>query len=74
MAAQLTTMDNVKVTFSEPKDGIINDIEYKRINMKTKYSDGTIGLLIIALKGCYSFGLQKNEKYGGYSIPIIVND
>ena len=66
MAAKLTTMDNVKITFSEPKDDIINDIKYKRINIKTKYSDSTIGLLIIPLKGCYSFGLQKNEKYGDY--------
>ena len=59
MAAQLTTMDNVKVIFSEP------DIEYKRINIKTEYPDEKIAPLIIPLKGCYSFGLQKNEKYGG---------
>ena len=37
MAAQLTMMDNVKVIFSEPEDGIIKDIEYKRINIKTEY-------------------------------------
>ena len=74
MAAQLTTMDNVKVIFSEPEDGTINDIEYKRINIKTEYPDEKIGPLIIPLKECYLFGLQKNEKYGGYSMPIAVND
>ena len=74
MAAQLTKMDNVKVPFSEPKDSTINDIEYKHINIKTKYSDGTIGPLIIPLKGCYSFGLQKNENYGNYSMPIVVKE
>ena len=70
-SSQLITMDNVKVIFSEPKDGTINDIEYKHININTEYPDGTIGPLIIPLKGCYSFGLQK---YGGYSVPIVVND
>ena len=73
-SSQLITMDNVKVIFSEPKDGTINDIEYKLININTEYPDGTIGPLIIPLKGCCSFGLQKNEKYGGYSVPIVVND
>ena len=36
-----------------------------------EYPDGP---LIIFLKGCCSFGLQKNEKYGCYSITIVVND
>ena len=74
MAAQLTMMDNVKITFSESKDGIINDIKYKHISIKMKYLDGTIGPLIIPLKGCYFFGRKINEKYGGYSIPIVVKD
>ena len=59
MAAQLTEMDNVKIIFSEPKDGTINGIEYKHININAKYSDDTIGPLMIPLKGCYSFGLKR---------------
>ena len=53
---------------------MVNNFKYKRINIQTKYSDDTVGPLIIPIKNCYSFGLQKNVKYEGYSLPIVVDD
>ena len=50
MAIQLTTSDNIEISFSEPKENVVNNFEYRRINNQTKYSDGTIGPLIIPLK------------------------
>ena len=72
MAIQLTTSGNIKISFSEPKENVVNDFEYRRINIQTKYSD--VGPLIIPLKNCYSFGLQKNAKFEGYTFPITAND
>ena len=43
MATQLTTSGNIKILFSEPKENVVNDFEYRRINIQTKYSDRTIG-------------------------------
>ena len=43
MATQLTTSDNIKISFLEPKENVVIDFEYRRINIQTKYSDGTIG-------------------------------
>ena len=64
MAAQLTKMDNVKIIFSESKDGTINDIEYKCININTKYSDDTIGPLIIPLRDVIPLDFERIKSMG----------
>ena len=37
-------------------------------------SDGTTSPLYVATDTCFSFGIQKDNKYGGYSIPLVLMD
>ncbi len=49
-----------------------------RVLVKTPISvqrlDGTTGPLYVATDTCFSFGIQKDSKYGGYSIPLVLMD
>lgn len=83
--SQLTNAKNYKPTeqmiFSDVISGEIPDskpkIEFKRINISTKYEDGTIGDLIIPTQRVYSFGVSENKsmetgKVSGYTFPLCL--
>jgi hypothetical protein len=65
--------------FSEPINGSIpnSTIQFKRIMVKTKYPDGTIGDLLIPTERLYSFGVsvntsQETGKVTGYTMPMCM--
>lgn len=65
--------------FSEPINGSIpnSTIQFKRIMVKTKYKDGTIGDLLIPTERLYSFGVsvntsQETGKVTGYTMPMCM--
>lgn len=73
---------NVKnIIFSEPQVGMIPDskpaINYKRVNIQTRNSDGTIGDLIIPTERLFSFGVSENVSMdsgnvNGYVMPLCL--
>lgn len=81
---QLTQASGYKTTnmkFSEPVEGSVPEsnpkIEFKRINITTKYEDGTSGPLILPTGRLFSFGLQENlnaetKKVNGYVVPLCL--
>lgn len=75
--------DTSKLIFSEPIQGSIPDskpaINYSRINISTKYDDGTTGDLVFCTEECYSFGLNENlnqetGKINGFVLPIVLHN
>jgi hypothetical protein len=81
---QLTTVQDYDVnqlTFTDVQEcaipGDTQGLTYKRINVGTRYKDGTCGDLIIKTPKCFSFGVSPNinGKTGmvdGYSFPICL--
>lgn len=85
-----TEMSNTQITsaagyntdrliFSESQNGSIPNtpIQYKRILIKTKNNDGTIGDLIIPTTRLFSFGVSENispdtQKVNGYVLPLCL--
>jgi hypothetical protein len=71
---------NVKnMIFSEPQVGNIpgGSISFKRINIQTKYEDGTIGDLIIPTSEVFSFGIGETtdmatKALNGYSMSLAL--
>ncbi len=61
---------------SVPEAGKEKNFKYKRVNISTKYLDGTEGPLILQTERCFSFGVQKNSgfKQISYSLPIVLYD
>jgi len=73
-------------------DAVVSDlgkIKFYRINLATKYSDGTEGDLILGFDRCMSYGVQENNdeittivdgreqktnKLNGYSISLVLRD
>ena len=70
-----STYDVKNMTFSDvqectiPGDG--DGLTYKRINLGTKYQDGSYGELIVKTPKYFSFGVSENiKKPGEYSFPL----
>jgi hypothetical protein len=82
MNAQLVSANGYNtnnMVFSKPISGNIKDtsINFRRINISTKYSDGTIGDLIIPTERLFSFGVCENldaatKKVNGYVFPLCL--
>lgn len=73
--------DTSRMIFSDPIQGSIPDskpaINYSRINISTKYDDGTIGDLVFSTEECYCFGVSENTnqetgKVNGFVMPIVL--
>ena len=63
------------LVFGETKEGEMSDgTSFKKIPISVRRLDGTTGPLYAATDTCFSFGIQKDLKYGGYSIPLVVMD
>ncbi len=63
------------LVFGETKEGEMSDgTSFKKIPISVRRPDGTTGPLYVATDTCFSFGIQKDSKYGGYSIPLVVMD
>jgi|TARA_B110000259_G_C13940680_1_gene372639 hypothetical protein len=70
-----------QMVFSEPIAGSVPNstpkIEFKRININTKNSDGTIGELILPTERLFSYGVSENlsqesGKITGYTFPLCM--
>ena len=58
------------LVFDEPKEGELRDgTSFKKIPISVLRSDGSVGPLIVS-ETCFSFGIQRNDKYGTYTIPL----
>lgn len=79
---QLSSADGYDVNrmvFSKPVIGNVKDtsINFRRINISTKYDDGTIGPLVFQTGRVFSFGPSENidpttKKINGYSFPLCL--
>ena len=84
MSNQLSNATNYNIDdliFSDPVVQSIPDsdpkIEFKRINISTKYEDGNVGDLIFETERLYSFGVSENkspetQKVNSWSIPLCM--
>ena len=85
-STQLTPAAGYKtknMIFSEPVVGTIPNstppINYRRINISTKNSDGTVGDLILPTEELFSFGVSENkdpktEEVNGHVLPLCLWD
>ncbi len=63
------------LVFGETKEGEMSDgTSFEKIPISVRRSDGMTGPSYIATDTCFSFGIQKDSKYGGYSVPLVVMD
>ncbi len=63
------------LVFGETKEGEMRDgTRFKKTPISVRHPDGSVGPLIIISEPCFSFGVQKDIKYGGYSIPLVLID
>ena len=63
------------LVFGHAKEGEMSDgTSFRKIPIKVSLSDGTTSPLYLATDTCFSFGIQKDNKYGGYSIPLVLMD
>ena len=63
------------LVFDYVKEGKMSDgTSFKKTPISVLRSDGTTGPLYVATDTCFSFGIQKDSKYGGYSIPLVLMD
>ncbi len=63
------------LVFDYAKDGKMSDgTSFSKIPIGVLRPDGTTSPLYVATDTCFSFGIQKNDKYGGYSIPLVLLD
>jgi hypothetical protein len=65
------------IAFSEPQTVCIpdSDMSFKRINIQTKYKDGTLGDLVFSTSRLFSFGVSEETsretgKVSGYKMPL----
>ena len=60
------------LVFGCVKEGMMSDgTSFKKIPISVLRSDGTTGPLYVATDTCFSYGIRKDSKYGGYYIPVI---
>jgi len=78
-----SSYDTKNMRFSEPIPGSIPDskpaINYKRINITTVNSDGSVGDLVMATGKVYSYGISENTnqetgKVNGLVMPLVLHD
>ncbi len=63
------------LVFDYVKEGKMSDgTSFKKIPISVRRSDGTTGPLYVATDTCFSFGIQRDSKYGGYSVPLVIMD
>ncbi len=63
------------LVFEYVKEGKMSDgTSFKKTPISVRRSDETTGPLYVATDTCFSFGIQKDSKYGGYSIPLVLMD
>ncbi len=63
------------LVFDYVKEGKMSDgTSFKKTPISVLRSDGTTGPLYVATDTCFLFGIQKDSKYGGYSIPLVLMD
>ncbi len=63
------------LVFDLPKEGKMGDgTSFSKTPISVRRPDGTTGPLYVATDTCFSFGIQKDFKYGGYSIPLVLMD
>lgn len=83
MSAQLTQIIgyNVKdMVFSPPREGKIpgGNMTYKRINVASKYANGSKGDFLFMTPTLFSFGVSENTgqdgKLNGYSLPLCLHN
>ncbi len=71
----LENFDPDDLVFDYVKEGEMSDgTSFKKIPISVQHSDGTTGPLCVATDTCFSFGIQRDSKYGGYSIPLVIMD
>ena len=71
----LENFDPDDLVFDYVKEGKMSDgTSFKKIPISVRRSDGTTGPLYVATDTCFSFGIQRDSKYGGYSIPLVIMD
>ncbi len=71
----LENFDPDDLVFDYAKEGKMSDgTSFKKIPISVLRSDGTTGPLYLATDTCFSFGVQKDSKYGGYPIPLVLMD
>ncbi len=63
------------LVFGEPKEGELRDgTSFKKIPISVRRPDGSVGSLIIISETRFSFGIQRDDKYGTYTIPLVLYD
>ena len=71
----LENFDPDDLVFDYVKEGKMSDgTSFKKIPISVQHLDGTTGPLYVATDTCSSFGIQRDSKYGGYSIPLVIMD
>ncbi len=71
----LENFDPDDLVFDYVKEGKMSDgTSFSKTPISVLRSDGTTGPLYVATDTCFSFGIQKDSKYGGYSIPLVLMD
>ena len=71
----LENFDPDDLVFECVKEGVMSDgTSFKKMPISMRRSGGTTGPLHVATDTCFSFGVQKDSKYGGYSIPLVLMD
>ncbi len=71
----LENFDPDDLVFDYVKEGKMSDgTSFKKTPISVRRSDGTTGPLCVATDTCFSFGIQRDSKYGGYSIPLVIMD
>ncbi len=71
----LENFNSEDLVFDYPKEGkMSNGTSFSKIPIGVLRSDGTRSPLYVATDTCFSFGIQKDSKYGGYSIPLVLID
>ena len=63
------------IIFGEPKESKLPDgQEYEKIPISYEHSDDEVEPLAIVTDLCFSFGVQQDEKYGTYTLPLVLFD
>ncbi len=71
----LENFDPDDLVFDYPKEGKMSDgTSFSKTPIGVLRSDGTTSPLYVATDTCFSFGVRKDSKYGGYSIPLVLTD
>ncbi len=69
----LDKFDPDDLVFGCPEDGRFGDgTRFVKKSIGVLRSDGMTSPLYISTDTCFSFGIQKNKNYGGYSIPLVL--